>query len=186
MRIHDRKSLQQAQEEADPITEIQTSPTGAQMTRLVQSLRAARFGVAATFMLTGATGSVGTTYVARRLVEAALALDHSAGIIDFGAKDPAAEQTGHPRGPGRDHPIPLTTLRDFRQRIENSDLDVTILDAPPVVSSALAMHLLPSVQGAVLVVGRYRTTEREIRAALQTIRVCGGTCVGLVMNQSRS
>ncbi len=154
-------------------------PVRAEMVRLVQGILAScRGGTARVVMLTGAGPSVGTSYLATALAEVASSIGYAVGSLDLARPDFADEPPATARA--------LRTLTDLvHQVMQDSLLDLVVMDAPPILGSAAALRLAGSVSGVILVVEADRSTEAQIRDALGAIEDCGGHCLGMVLNKRR-
>lgn len=167
------------------------------MTRLAQTLMAEPAARSPrTVMFTGAAQGVGTSYVLNALAGVAPGLGHAVGSLSpAGAVDTSAPSGATARRPGGDETEtpqagqmidPLGLPKDaWTQALRDAALDLVLVDAPPIAQAALAMRLAPVVDGVVLVVAAERSTEAQIRAALDAIATCGGHCLGLVLNKRR-
>jgi Mrp family chromosome partitioning ATPase len=65
----------------------------------------------------------------------------------------------------------------------NSQADIVILDAPPVLAASDAAILSTMVDGVILVVDLHKTKRREIRRAREAIEAVNGRIMGVVVNR---
>jgi hypothetical protein len=158
----------------------------AQIIRLTQSLlKELPGGTSRRIMFTGAGPKVGTSFTVRAVSDVGAELGYivESQKLEDGASEvavPHVHRTNLPTAAGEAEPSQVSL---FPKRIEQPAFDLLLLDSPPIVESAVAMRCSGLAEGVVLVVTAGDTMEREIRRALDTIEVCGGKCLGLVLNR---
>jgi Mrp family chromosome partitioning ATPase len=68
----------------------------------------------------------------------------------------------------------------------SASFELVILDLPPVSKSVIGPAVSKALDGVVLVVEAERTRSLSVRATQKTIRVHGGTVLGVVLNKRRT
>lgn len=158
----------------------------AQIIRLTQGLvKQTPAWSARKVMFTGARSGVGTSFTVRAVSEVASELGYAVDCLKLNESDtmpmlPAASPGAPQQAPGG---LEISSVSMLSRRVEQSAVNLMLVDAPPIAQSAVAMRFAASVEGVVLVVAAGSSREREIHSALETIANCGGTCLGMVLNR---
>lgn len=133
----------------------------------------------------GAAPRVGNSFVVSALARVAVANGRSVGIVDLAELAELAHRSASAGG-SVGNSAPMTMMMDLlRERVEGTRLDMVLIDAPSVTEGPEMLGLLRQGMEVVLVVEAERTRARSVRAALDMIEMCGGKCLGLVLNKRR-
>jgi capsular exopolysaccharide synthesis family protein len=84
-------------------------------------------------------------------------------------------------------PLDLIPSPQFQQALEDisSQVDLLIIDAPPILSTAETPILAGKVDGVLLVVRARKTQLKALKEALKTVELVGGTVLGVVFCESK-
>jgi capsular exopolysaccharide synthesis family protein len=84
-------------------------------------------------------------------------------------------------------PLDLVPSPQFQQALEDisGQVDLLIIDAPPILSAAETPILAGKAHGVLLVVRARKTRLKALKEALKTIELVGGTVLGVVFCESK-
>lgn len=126
-------------------------------------------------------GSSNSTALATRA-----SLDHGAGRIEFTWLPGSQVAMGALGEPGGIHAIAADaeSVRNMLSAVSDN-FELTILDLPPVSESIIGPAMAKALDGVVLVVEAERTRAAAVQATQRTIKMHGGTVLGVVLNKRR-
>jgi capsular polysaccharide biosynthesis protein len=155
-------------------------------------------------VVTGVAAGVGTTETAQALAAALAVSGEEVLLVDAGADDSTREYAAGATigGPKGKHPnlheddiVGLTRtavthdvilarhgvmqlMQDFRDKY-----DVTVVDAPPVLTRIDTAALVLGADAVLLVTDQFGTPAQDVLAAAETLRAMGGRSIGNVFNK---
>jgi len=89
-------------------------------------------------------------------------------------------------GEAVEEPLDLISSPQFQQALEDvsRQVDLLVIDGPPILSTAEALILAGRADGILLVVRARKTRLKALKEALKTMELVGGTVLGVVFNKS--